>query len=108
MVLGISLPSIPLQGKKVVITVEHLACGRGDIQGKGAWEHGNKRAGRNYLRYGGSCLFRIYENHPNIYYLGTQKIGKLNLTSSKIYRLFDFLQIYEEKNHSLNGISRIS
>ena len=38
MVLGISLPSIPLQGKKVGITVEHLACGRGDIQGKG---HGN-------------------------------------------------------------------
>ena len=38
MVLGISLPSIPLQGKKVEITVEHLAYGRGDIQGKG---HGN-------------------------------------------------------------------
>ena len=38
MVLGISLPSIPLQGKKVVITVEHLACGRGDKRGKG---HGN-------------------------------------------------------------------
>ena len=38
MVLGISLPSIPLQGKKVGITVEHLACGIGDIQGKG---HGN-------------------------------------------------------------------
>ena len=38
MVLGISLPSIPLQGKKVEITVEHLACGRGDKREKG---HGN-------------------------------------------------------------------
>ena len=37
-----------------------------------------------------------------------QKIGKLNLTSSKIIRLFDFLQIYEEKSHSLKGIRRIS
>ena len=49
MVLGISLPSIPLQGKKVGITVEHLAYGRGDNQGKGVWEHENKRAGRKLL-----------------------------------------------------------
>ncbi|MBR1427941.1 MAG: hypothetical protein IJ582_02780 [Prevotella sp.] len=50
----------------------------------------------------------IFEKHPNTYYLGMQKIGKLNITSSKIFRSFDFLQIYEEKSHSLNGIRRIS
>ena len=48
MVLGISLPSIPLQGKKVVITVEHLAYGRGDNQGKGHGNTGTKEPEGNY------------------------------------------------------------
>ena len=63
MVLGISLPSIPLQGKKVEITVEHLAFCRGDIQGKG---HGNMRTKEPE----GVFYSLFFEKHPNTYYLG--------------------------------------